>query len=439
MDAASESGVDEVRETIVGIVEYQPAICRYKVFIIDEVHDLSPKAFDALLKTIEEPPPHIIFVLATTEYNKVPPTIRSRCQKFEFHRASMSDLIARLEHVSKAEGVEAEPAALSAIARMADGGFRDALTLLEQAIITSEGKITLNHVYDQLGLVTEEATDKILLAIKEGDVAQIVTTSGELMRLGRDPRAILESLIYRLADLTRVLFGVEGAAGADASRQAAAHDVAVRIGQDALLSIRGDIAEAHKTIRDISLPRLWLESELIRISQLVSGAKAQQAPAKAATVPEKTAAAPVAPKQNGKAPEAPASEAVVAVVEQKPAEPVREEPSDPQLRAAADVWRKVLAELPEGSPIGMKFAKSRVVAFANDEIVVELGQVHITWINEQPKRAAHIVSLVHKMGGEGWKVAYRKSSNNMPADVPSVELPAEGQQLARMAREVFGS
>ena len=154
MDAASESGVEEIRSQIVEAAEYLPMICRYKIYIIDEVHDLSAKAFDALLKTIEEPPAHVIFVLATTEYNKVPPTIRSRCQKFEFHRASMQDLVSRLAYVAESEEVAAEPAALAAIARMADGGYRDGLTLLEQAILTADGKITLQQVYDQLGIVS---------------------------------------------------------------------------------------------------------------------------------------------------------------------------------------------------------------------------------------------------------------------------------------------
>ncbi|HRK22080.1 MAG TPA: DNA polymerase III subunit gamma/tau, partial [Fimbriimonadaceae bacterium] len=119
IDAASESGVEKVREVIVEKADYQPAVARFRVFIIDEVHDLSAKAFDALLKTIEEPPPHLVFILATTEFNKVPRTIQSRCQKYEFHRGSLSDLVSRLEYVAQNENIEAERTALSAIARMA--------------------------------------------------------------------------------------------------------------------------------------------------------------------------------------------------------------------------------------------------------------------------------------------------------------------------------
>jgi DNA polymerase-3 subunit gamma/tau len=167
MDAASDSGVDDVREKIVDVVSYAPMMGKYKVFIIDEVHDLSPKAFDALLKTVEEPPAHMVFILATTEFNKVPATIRSRCQKYEFHRATIKNLVDRLNFVCQSEGVTAEPAAVAAIARMADGGFRDALTLLEQAILVSDGAITTEVVYDQLGLVNEQAVDGLLEAVVE--------------------------------------------------------------------------------------------------------------------------------------------------------------------------------------------------------------------------------------------------------------------------------
>src|SRR5437588_8710900 len=231
MDAASESGVDDVRDAIVNVTEYRPAVARYKVFIIDEVHDLSGKAFDALLKTVEEPPPHIIFVLATTEYNKVPPTIRSRCQRFEFHRATLEDLVSRLEHVATAEGVKVEPGALNAIARMADGGFRDALTLLEQAIIASpSAQITLQDIYDQLGLITEDITDRILDAVASGNVMSLTEQLEEQTRVGRDPGAILESLLYRMADLTRIAFRVDQGVVTDAARQAAGQEFAVRIG-----------------------------------------------------------------------------------------------------------------------------------------------------------------------------------------------------------------
>lgn len=463
MDAASESGVDEVRDTIVSVVEYRPAICRYKVFIIDEVHDLSVKAFDALLKTIEEPPPHIIFVLATTEYNKVPPTIRSRCQKFEFHRGSVSDLLQRLQYVADQESVEAEPAALSAIARMADGGFRDALTLLEQAIITSDGKITLASVYDQLGLVTEDVTDKILLAMKDANVPDLMSLTAELMRLGRDPRALLDSLLYRLADLTRVLYGVEMVSAGDASRQASAHDIAARIGQEDLLAMRSALTEAHKVIRDISLPRLWLESELIRISGALRAPKlATPRPAEVErpvlrerrdTEPE--GAVPRERKEpEGERPvprsreEQPAAQVVKKPAEEalapKPDTSTAVVEIDTSLRSAIGVWESFVnseQDLPGNTPITMRLHGSKVVAFADNVLTVQLARkMDVDWMLEKPQRISHVYKNLEKRGASSWQVKFVVGEASTKHQEPvAVELPAEGQRLAQMAREVFGS
>ncbi|MEJ5170452.1 MAG: DNA polymerase III subunit gamma/tau, partial [Fimbriimonadales bacterium] len=295
MDAASEAGVEEVREAIISVTEYRPLQARYKVFIIDEVHDLSAKAFDALLKTIEEPPPHVVFVLATTEYSKVPPTIRSRCQKFEFHRASLADLRLRIEHVARGEGVEIEPAAVEAIARMADGGFRDALTLLEHAMMTAEGPITLQHVYDQLGLIADEVSDRILLAVHEGDVRGILEAVEGVARLGRDPKSIVESLLHRLADMTRAAYGVSTSDG-EASQDAALHATVSQLGLDTILRLRAELSDVLRALRDVTMPRIWLESQLVKLSRPVTTAASVQAAATASEeAPVRRSASPSPP------------------------------------------------------------------------------------------------------------------------------------------------
>jgi DNA polymerase-3 subunit gamma/tau len=242
IDAASESGVEKVRETIIDQVDYQPGEARYRIYIIDEVHDLSSKAFDALLKTIEEPPAHLIFILATTEFNKVPRTIQSRCQKFEFHRGSLADLVSRLEHVAKTEAIPFEPAALSTIARMADGGYRDALTLLEQAAITADGPISAQHVYSQFGWIDDAVSDALLLSICDKDIPKLLETLEQVFGSGRDPKAVVESLIYRLSELTGALYGIAGGTAEEATLLAALHETGVRIGQDRLLRLRGELA-----------------------------------------------------------------------------------------------------------------------------------------------------------------------------------------------------
>jgi len=424
LDAASESGVEDIRETIVQAVDYRPARARYRVFIIDEVHDLSSKAFDALLKTVEEPPEHIIFILATTEFNKVPPTIRSRCQKFEFHRGSMQDLVSRLQYVAEAEGIKSDPAALAAIARMADGGYRDALTLLEQATLTTDGNVTLEAVYDQLGLVGEEAADDMLLAIRHGHIDKILSIASELTRMGRDPRSLLESLLYRLADLTRAAYGVES--GDDAPREASLHEMASKVGQHELLTIRSAVAEAHKNIRDITIPRLWLESELIRISQLVQAPRPQlaAAPARVADAAPPVAATPAVPEPKPK-PAVQKTEPQAAVVE---------------VPTGNDPWSKAYAELAGISNL-MKVKLKEAVYEPGEKggSLVFARTMDLDWVTENAKRNAAVTEAFRKYAGPDAILEF-KAGTKKPAPSPestAVELPLEGKALHEAASEIL--
>lgn len=430
-DAASEAGVDNVREAIVENVQYQPMMCRYKIFIIDEVHDLSGKAFDALLKTIEEPPPHVIFILATTEYSKVPPTIRSRCQKFEFHRASLSDLVKRLEYVSGEEGVEIEPAAVNAIARMADGGFRDALTLLEQAILTSDGKITLNQVYDQLGLISEETVDRLLVGIKNGDVPAIIEVLNEVSRLGRDPRSLIESMLHRLGDLTRATYGIDIGGTGDASQEAALHAAGAQLGRDFLLSVRAGLSEAHKVIRDISLPRLWLESELIRIA---TAGMIEVKPVKKET-----------PKVEPKVEKAVVQDRVEPEHVEPKVETVVEEPTAAVVDDSGPVakaWSEAVKELSAVSKLmAARLTDTRVIPSDGNRVYIEFVRTldHL-WVSESPKRATAVADALRNRLGDDWVVemgAVKRES--APVESQAVELPLEGQKLADRVREIFGT
>jgi DNA polymerase-3 subunit gamma/tau len=432
MDAASDSGVDDVREKIVDVVSYAPMMGKYKVFIIDEVHDLSPKAFDALLKTVEEPPAHMVFILATTEFNKVPATIRSRCQKYEFHRATIKNLVDRLNFVCQSEGVTADPAAVAAIARMADGGFRDALTLLEQAILVSDGVITTEVVYDQLGLVNEQAVDGLLEAISKGEIARIIEILQDIARSGRDPRALLESMLHRLGDLTRISYQVSSDEF-DATRESSMHELAARLGRPFLISIRSALAEAHKVIRDISLPRLWLESELIRLSQPQPGRTSTPAPVvNKAPPPRETAPAPS-----------------VAVVESTPeAKPVEvHEPvtTSPEIEAG-NVWQQLLASIPVHPATGMpaphkmRLASSALIEDTGDKLVVSLeNQMHYEWFNDDIKRTKFLQELLPKLGREGASIEFvlKKKTESIVIESEAVELPVDGPRLERIVREVF--
>src|SRR5215212_9920600 len=168
MDAASHTSVDDIRE-IVDAVRYSSVSARYKIYIIDEVHMLSKNAFNALLKTLEEPPEHVKFLFATTEVNKVPVTVLSRCQRFDLRRIPAESLAAHFGEVATKEGVEVEPEALALIARAAEGSARDGLSILDQAIAHGEGQVTAAQVRDMLGLADRGRVRRLLELVLAGD------------------------------------------------------------------------------------------------------------------------------------------------------------------------------------------------------------------------------------------------------------------------------
>ncbi|MBO9131504.1 DNA polymerase III subunit gamma/tau [Bacillus sp. 165] len=200
IDAASNNGVDEIRE-IRDKVKYAPNAVRYKVYIIDEVHMLSIGAFNALLKTLEEPPKHVIFILATTESHKIPPTIISRCQRFEFRKISVQHIVSRLKTVLNNEGVQVEETALQVVARAAEGGMRDALSLIDQAISYSDGLVTVQDVLAVTGSVSQQHMAKLVKCVYENDVPEALRIVGQMMDQGKDPLRFMEDFIYYYRDM----------------------------------------------------------------------------------------------------------------------------------------------------------------------------------------------------------------------------------------------
>lgn len=200
IDAASNNGVDNVR-SIRDEVVYPPAEVKKRVYIIDEVHMLSTAAFNALLKTIEEPPEYLIFILATTELNKVPATILSRCQRFAFRRPTAEDITGRIQYVAYQEGIDLEPEAAQLLGRLADGAFRDGLSLLDQCASGTRGTLTVEGVYSILGLAGQEQTVSMLEAIAEKNTAKALRLYQELYSGGKDPSVMLDELGTLARDL----------------------------------------------------------------------------------------------------------------------------------------------------------------------------------------------------------------------------------------------
>lgn len=199
MDAASNNGVDDIRELKERVV-YPPGIGRYKVYIIDEVHMLSKGAFNALLKILEEPPKHLIFILATTELEKIPATIRSRCQRFQFRRLDQDTLIQGMEGILEKEGKSADQEALALIARHSQGAMRDALSLLEQCLYLDK-HLTLAQVQDSLGLVEDDLIDQVLRDLVKDRTFSFVSILNQAYKDGRDLERLLMDLLYQMKDL----------------------------------------------------------------------------------------------------------------------------------------------------------------------------------------------------------------------------------------------
>ncbi len=203
MDAASRNGVGDVRE-IVEAVRFRPMQARNKVFILDEVHMLTTQAFNALLKTLEEPPPHVKFIFATTELRKVPITVLSRCQRFDLRRVRVAELTAHYGRIAAKESVAVEPGALEQIARAADGSVRDGLSILDQAIAQADGTITGAQVADMLGLADREAVFDLMDAVMSGKPAAALAITDAAFERGADLGVVLQDLLDLTHTLTRL-------------------------------------------------------------------------------------------------------------------------------------------------------------------------------------------------------------------------------------------
>lgn len=229
MDAASHTGVDDVRE-IIEAVRYASVSARYKIYIIDEVHMLSKNAFNALLKTLEEPPEHVKFLFATTEVNKVPVTVLSRCQRFDLRRIPAEKLADHFAHVAEAEQVRVEPEALAMIARAAEGSARDGLSILDQAIAHGGGDVTAEQVRDMLGLADRGRIRRLLDLVLAGDATQALAELDQAHDLGIDPSGLLRGLMEALHSVTRTKAGAPPDALSSAEQKQSSEELARQLG-----------------------------------------------------------------------------------------------------------------------------------------------------------------------------------------------------------------
>jgi DNA polymerase III subunit gamma/tau len=267
IDAASNRGVDDARELIANSV-YRPMRGPYKVYIIDEVHMLTREASNALLKTMEEPPEHVKFILCTTEPHKVLPTIQSRCQRFDFRDIPTSRIAEHLRAVCEREGVEAEEDLLSAAARLGNGSMRDALSLMDRLLASGEKRLTLSLLEELLGLPEREVVGRLIDALANGDARGALESADELLARGAGPELVLGALAARLRDLmvlcacgpeTELVDSAGDSRREDASR-AERFDVA------ALSHMIAVCESVQRSVRASSLPRALFDAAIVRLA-----------------------------------------------------------------------------------------------------------------------------------------------------------------------------
>ena len=271
MDAASHGKVDDVRD-LVASIKFPPMEGRYKVYIIDEAHQLSRDAMDAFLKTLEEPPDRVVFILATTELEKLPITIASRCQVYEFKRGSVTQISARLKEVLKAEGVKADAAAVTLIARAADGSYRDSLSLLEQVLAYQRVHVTVKDVTVVLGTIDEDVLRQVVELVADSDAAGAFGLAGQVLESGKDVRQFLKSLADRFRDMLFVGVGAVQESAGDLDDSASLRTQASRFAPSDLLKALEVLTAAEQETKRSNQHRLILEMSLLKLMRLPSQA-----------------------------------------------------------------------------------------------------------------------------------------------------------------------
>ncbi len=267
MDAASHTGVDDVRE-IIEAVRYAAVSARYKIYIVDEVHMLSRNAFNALLKTLEEPPAHVKFLFATTEVNKVPVTVLSRCQRFDLRRIPADLLAAHFARIAEAEQVAAEPEALALVARAAEGSARDGLSILDQAIAhagADSGGVTAAQVRDMLGLSDRGAVRRLFGLVLAGDAPAVLAALGEQHALGVEPAALFRGLLETVHGITRAKAGGTPDPAQSAEERAALGEWGDKLGHATLHRLWQLLLKGLAEVESTAMPMEAAEMALLRI------------------------------------------------------------------------------------------------------------------------------------------------------------------------------
>jgi len=435
MDAASQRGIDDIRE-IRDRVVLQPVEGRYKVYILDEAHQLTDAAWNALLKLIEEPPPHLVFVFCTTDLSKVLPTVRSRCQTFVFQRPRLQELVTVLGRVAEGEGIDAPPQALSLVARAARGSFRDATSTLDQLAAATENKVTVQSVLQLLGAVEEEALFRLCDLVVDRDTAGALTFVEELSEQGHDLGRLVSDLIEHLRHVLLVqhMGEVPQSLPVTEETRERLRAQANQLGEPAVIRLLDLLALAVDDMRQGGDPRLPLELALVKVTRPAADLSRETIAYRLEQLEQRSPAG--APPAVLPAPERPGS---------APPAPVVSAPPDVELEQLQEAWARTIlpavAEKKGGIPISSVLGEGRPAQLAGNTLTVEFpatASFHRS-LAEDPKNVTMLVDALYEVTGRRLALSFEVGEAGDEEHDVEVEGPAGEERILELLQETLGA
>jgi DNA polymerase-3 subunit gamma/tau len=436
MDAASQRGIDDIREIRERVV-LQPVEGRHKVYILDEAHQLTDAAFNALLKLIEEPPPHLVFVFCTTELQKMLPTVRSRCQTFVFSRPRLPDLVQVLRRVADGEGIEAPDAALSLIARAARGAYRDAVSTFDQLAAATEKQVTVQAVLQLLGAVEEEALFRLCDLVVDRDTAGALTFVEELSEQGQDLGRLVTDLLEHLRHLLLVqhMGEVPESLPVTEETRERLREQANQLGEATVLRLCDLLAVAVEDMRQGGDPRLPLELALVKVTR------------PAADLSRESTAYRLEQLEHGHSGQAQGTVTMtVAETDPEPAAaavpdtPAAAAPPSLELEQLQEAWqRTILPAVEEKSiPTASVLREAQPKDLAGDTLTVEFPRAASfhRQLAEEPKNATLLEEALYEITGRHLSLTFEVGENG-GEDEPDEDQPVTEEEIIELMKGTF--
>jgi DNA polymerase-3 subunit gamma/tau len=429
MDAASQRGIDDIRE-IRDRVVLQPAEGRYKVYILDEAHQLTDAAWNALLKLIEEPPPHLVFVFCTTDLSKVLPTVRSRCQTFVFSRPRLPELVRKLRRIADGEGIDVPDQALALIARSGRGAYRDAESTLDQLSAATEGHVTVQTVLQLLGTVEEEALFRLCDLIVDRDTAGALTFVEELSELGQDLGRLVVDLLEHLRHLMLVQHMGEVPESLPVTEETRdrLRAQANQLGEATVIRLVDLLAVAVEDMRQGGDPRLPLELALVKVTR------------PGADLSRESLAYRIEQLEQGRHVSAVSTHSVE--VPEPPAPPREPTPAPPslELEQLQEAWQRTIVPAVEerSIPAASVLREAHPSGLADDTLTVEFpasASFH-RQLAEEPKNATLLADALYEVTGRRLGLAFAEGEHSAEASAADDEPPGE-DQILELVKETF--